>query len=83
LAIALAGYNQDRSQILMADLSCHITGIGMIAGKPFIAHDCNATRGTSGGPLLVQQDGTWAVIGINIAVASGANLALPATTSGN
>jgi hypothetical protein len=39
----------------------------------------DATRGTSGGSLLVQQDSGWAVIGINIGVAHGANLALPAT----
>ena len=81
--IALAGYNQDRAQILMADLSCHITGTAMAAGKPYIAHDCDATRGTSGGPLLVRQGGGWAVIGINIGAAAGANLALPATAFAN
>jgi protease YdgD len=79
VAIALAGYNQDRAQVLMADLTCHITGTAMAAGKPFIAHDCDATRGTSGGPLLVRQGGGWAVIGINLGAAAGANLALPAT----
>ena len=82
-AIAVAGYNQDRAQILMADLACHITGTAMAAGKPFIAHDCDATRGTSGGPLLVRQGGGWAVIGINIGAAAGANLALPATAFAN
>jgi protease YdgD len=81
--IALVGYNQDRAQILMADLACHITGNAMAAGEPFIAHDCDATRGTSGGPLLVRQDGGWAVIGINIGAAAGANLALPATAFAN
>jgi len=81
--IAVAGYNQDRAQILMAYLSCHVTGIAMAAGEPFIAHDCDATRGTSGGPLLVRQGGGWALIGINIAAAAGTNLALPATTFAN
>lgn len=79
VAIAVAGYNQDRAQILMADFACHITGTVMVAGKPFIAHDCDATRGTSGGPLLVRQGGGWAVIGINIGATAGAKLALPAT----
>jgi protease YdgD len=83
VAIVLAGYNQDRAQVLMADLSCHITGTAMAAGKPFIAHDCDATRGTSGGPLLVRQGGDWAVIGINLGAAPGANLALSATAFGN
>jgi protease YdgD len=81
--IAMAGYNQDRAQILMADLSCHITGTVMAAGKPFIAHDCDATRGTSGGSLLMRQGSGWAVIGINIGVVRGANLALPATAFAN
>jgi protease YdgD len=42
--IALAGYNQDRAQILMADLACHITGTAMAAGKPYIAHNCDGCR---------------------------------------
>jgi protease YdgD len=83
VAIALAGYNQDRAQILMADLSCHITGTAMAAGRPFIAHDCDATRGTSGGPLLVQQGGGWAVIGINLGATAETNLALPTTAFAN
>jgi protease YdgD len=83
VAIALAGYNQDRAQVLMADLSCHITGIAMATGTSFIAHDCDATRGTSGGPLLMRQGGGWAVIGINLGAAAAINLALPATTFAN
>jgi len=79
--IALAGYNQDHAQVLVADLACHITGTAMAAGKPFIAHDCDATRGTSGGPLLMRQDGGWTVIGINIGAAARANLALSAAAS--
>lgn len=82
-AIALAGYNQDRAEVLMADLACHITGTAMVAGKPLIAHNCDATRGTSGGPLLVRHGGSWAVIGINIGAAAGADLAVPATAFGN
>jgi protease YdgD len=83
VAIALAGYNQDRAQILMADLDCHIAGIATAGGKPFIAHDCDATRGTSGGPLLVRQGSGWAVIGINIAATAEINLGLPATAFAN
>lgn len=73
--IALPGYSQDHMQILMADLDCHALAA---ADRPFIAHDCDATRGTSGGPLLLHQDGGWAVIGINIGATPGTNLALPA-----
>jgi protease YdgD len=73
--VALPGYSQDHMQILMADLNCHAL---VAVDRPFIAHDCDATRGTSGGPLLLHDDGGWAVIGINIGVTPGANLALPA-----
>jgi len=81
--IVMAGYNQDRAQILMADLSCRVTGTAMAGGKPLIAHDCDATRGTSGGPLLVLKGESWAIVGINIGAAAGANLAVPATAFAN
>jgi protease YdgD len=77
-AVALAGYNQDRAQVLMADVSCHVTGVVTIEPARYIAHDCDATRGTSGGPLLVQSAAGWTVIGINIGIVDGLHVALPA-----
>lgn len=76
-AVALPGYNQDRSHVLMADTSCRITGIFMVNGARMLSHDCSATRGTSGGPLLAERDNHWEVVGINIAVTPSASLALP------
>jgi protease YdgD len=79
MAVALAGYNQDRAQLLMADLSCHVLRIGVLpGGARFLAHDCAATHGTSGGPLLTKDERGWAVIGINIAAGKHENLALVA-----
>jgi protease YdgD len=79
MALALAGYNQDRAQLLMTDLGCHVLRvIGLPGGARFLTHDCAATRGTSGGPLLVRQEGGWAVIAINIAAGRTENLALAA-----
>ena len=77
-AIALPGYSRDRAEVLMADPSCHITGLAVIRGDRLLAHDCSATGGTSGGPLLTERDGRWEVVGINIAIAGATNLALPA-----
>lgn len=74
MRIALPGYNQDRAQVLLADPSCHVTRI--LGGGALIAHDCAATHGTSGAPLLVRQNGGWAVLGINIAAGKETNLAL-------
>ena len=76
MAIALVGYNQDRAQLLMADPSCHIGIVTPRAGGTLLLHDCSATRGTSGGPLLTREGGGWAVVGINIGAGDLANVAL-------
>jgi protease YdgD len=76
-AVALPGYNQDRIHQLMADTSCRITGVSMIRGERLLTHDCSATRGTSGGPLLARRGDHWEAVGINIAVTASANIALP------
>jgi protease YdgD len=78
-AVALPGYNQDRIHRLMADASCRVTGISMIRGERLLTHDCSATRGTSGGPLLARRADHWEAVGINIAVTALANIALPVT----
>jgi protease YdgD len=76
-AVELAGYNQDRAQLLMADLDCHLLRVLRLSGGArFFIHDCAATRGTSGAPLLVRKDNGWAVIAINIAAGRTENLAL-------
>ena len=75
--VSLAGYNQDRAQLLLADPACHVLRTIMEPnGGTLIVHDCAGTRGTSGAPLLVQQSGGWAVFGINVAAGRDANLAV-------
>ncbi len=77
MAVALAGYNQDRAQLLMADPLCHVLRAARLPGRlRFVFHDCDATRGTSGAPLLARAGDGWAVVGINIAAGANANLAL-------
>jgi protease YdgD len=76
MAVALAGYNQDRSQLLMADLGCRVLRVAALPGARFLFHDCAATRGTSGAPLLTWRADGWAVIGVNIAAGRTENLAL-------
>ena len=76
LPIAIAGYNQDRAQLLMADRECHIGIVTRRPGGTLLLHDCSATRGTSGGPLLTRENSGWAVVGINIAAGDLANVAL-------
>ena len=83
-AAMLGGYNQDRAQVLLADLACHVTGTVVdSAGRALWRHSCAGTRGTSGAPLLVRaEDGQWAAAGVQVAAERGdtGGLAVPSET---
>jgi protease YdgD len=82
-ALALAGYNQDRAQLLLAAAECHVIGAGRSLDRgAFFTHDCAGTHGTSGAPLLTRRGDGWEVVGINIAAGRDANLALLAAAAG-
>ncbi len=68
--IMLAGYQQDRPEVLMADTGCRILGLQRgREGLPTLVHDCAGTRGASGAPLLVElPGGAWGVAGVLSAV---------------
>jgi protease YdgD len=78
MAIALVGYSQDRAQLLRVDPRCHVGILTPRPGGTLLLHDCSATRGTSGGPLLTREGNGWAVVGINIGAGELANVALAA-----
>lgn len=59
-ALMLGGYQQDRPEVILADLGCR--AIGELRGM--LLHDCASTRGSSGGPLLARVPGGWAVAGV-------------------
>lgn len=63
----LAGYQQDRKELAIGDLSCHVVHV---RGQ-LIDHDCAATHGASGAPLLVQEDGKWGIAGIDVTAREG------------
>ncbi len=73
LPVRLGGYGQDRDERVVADPGCTLTGrVTDGAGRPLLAHDCDATRGTSGAPLLWRRpNGRWAAIGVQIAASAG------------
>jgi protease YdgD len=66
--LALGGYEQDRAQVMLADLSCAVTGLSRDqGGRILLRHSCAGTRGVSGGPLLARTpDGGWGVVGVAI-----------------
>lgn len=63
-AAMLVGYPQDRPEVPYGDIACQINGLAV---NGLIHHDCAATRGDSGGPLLARQpDGEWEIVGIDV-----------------
>jgi protease YdgD len=78
-AVELAGYNQDYAQVLMADLDCRVLQVTDAAnGAMIVSHNCSATWGTSGAPLLTRRDGGWVIVGINVAAGPSSNFAVNA-----
>lgn len=86
--VRLGGYGQDRDEVVVADAGCTLVGLDTDGqGRTLLVHDCQATRGTSGAPLLWRRpDGRWVAIGIQIEAAAGAGgravpLATPSDTT--
>jgi len=62
-----AGYSRDRRHLLTTDRSCQVRTIGA-AGK-LLLHDCDATFGDSGSPLLLaDQKGDYRLAAVHIAM---------------
>lgn len=64
--LALAGYSQDRAQQLQIDPDCRALGVVVDqSGASLLHHSCAGTKGTSGGPILHQdENGGWRVVGL-------------------
>jgi protease YdgD len=65
-AVAHAGYSQDRPHLLTAVMSCHLFAG---AGAGLMRHDCDATYGDSGSPILALAGREWQVVGVHVAAA--------------
>ncbi len=80
-AAVLGGYNQDRAEVIEADTRCAVTGMARDrGGRPLLLHDCDATRGTSGGPLLIRDSaGRLVLAGVQVAalIARAGGAAVP------
>ena len=64
-ALLLGGDQQDRPELILADIACRVLGMVQDHGQPVLMHDCAGTRGSSGAPLLAQgPDGGWGVAGV-------------------
>jgi protease YdgD len=65
-AMARVGYGRDRPHLPVIVEPCR--PLGMAETGQLVLHDCDATFGDSGSPLLVRTDQGYAVIGLQIMV---------------
>ncbi len=66
-SIISAGYPADRRQVLTMHNACKV--VDEVAG--LLATNCDTVVGTSGGPILVQKNGTWKVVALMGATTEG------------
>lgn len=82
IALALPGWQHDRPGVLLADLGCRVVVMGTFGGQGMlIGHNCAATLGSSGAPLIARaEDGGFVVVGVQSKAALGRPLgvAVPA-----
>jgi len=64
--LTIAGYNGDYSEILTQDQGCHL--IDKVQQDGTLLHDCDATFGSSGAPLLLMTPTGAEIIGLQSAV---------------
>jgi protease YdgD len=60
-----AGYSQDKAHVLTIHDGCAV--LWAPPGSPVLRHDCDATKGDSGSPILVREEGAMRVLGIHVA----------------
>jgi protease YdgD len=60
-----AGYSQDKAHVLTIHDGCAV--LWAPPGSPVLRHDCDATRGDSGSPILVREGGALRVLAIHVA----------------
>ncbi|MGB5563709.1 MAG: trypsin-like serine protease [Sedimenticolaceae bacterium] len=61
-----AGYSRDRPHILTRNNRCNI--VGLASGDLIALHECDATFGDSGSPVLLERDGTFHIVAMHVAI---------------
>ncbi len=69
-AVLQAGYGQDsqRGLRLRLDEDCQIFQYQKHQANYLIRHNCLISGGDSGGPLFIEKNGTWLLVGVNTAI---------------
>ena len=66
-----AGYSQDKAHVLTMHAGCKVTGFRL--GESIAYHDCDATHGDSGSPILVKIGDRYRIVGLHVATVVGEN----------
>lgn len=61
----LAGYSQDKAHTLSMHVNCRIKGFAK--DNTLVLHDCDATRGDSGAPILAKRGDYYEVVALHAA----------------
>lgn len=77
--LAQAGYSQDKPHILTLHDACTLRGFGR---DGLLYHDCDATHGDSGSPILGHRDGRIFIVAIHVATARTAEGAVGVAVPG-
>jgi protease YdgD len=67
-----AGYSQDKSHILTKHEGCAVTAVG----DGLIHHDCDATLGDSGSPILIRDGELYRILAVHVASATSRGQAM-------
>ncbi|MEZ5836399.1 MAG: trypsin-like peptidase domain-containing protein [Geminicoccaceae bacterium] len=65
--LSQAGYSGDQLDRLTRNRSCNV--VGLSAGGHLLLHDCDATFGDSGSPILINADGEFSIVAVHSAIA--------------
>lgn len=63
--VALAGYRRDTREALSLDTQCKLSPIPKHFPQSLLGNNCHGLSGDSGGPLLIQRNGQWQLLGIH------------------
>lgn len=62
-----AGYSQDKAHVLTLHDGCSV--LWGPPGSLVLRHDCDATKGDSGSPILIREDGAIRLLAVHVATA--------------
>ncbi len=62
-----AGYSQDKAHVLTLHDGCRV--LWGPPESPVLRHDCDATKGDSGSPILIREDGAIRLLAVHVATA--------------